>query len=97
MPLPAPLQFLRHFAALIRKRFQNFKRDVKGLCFLIMIPGLVTLGAVVLVRVRVPCPGSSLPLHLYHLSGAGCRRRVLTRLLLCCFLHCAPTVLHRLR
>ena len=46
------VQFARHFGALLLKRMQYFKRDVKGLCFLILIPAIVTLGAVIVVRVR---------------------------------------------
>ncbi len=51
----------------------NFKRDIKGLCFLILIPIIVTLGAVLVVKVggscshwRIcPCPARSrLPLCL---------------------------------
>ncbi len=45
------LQFVRHFHALFMKRVHNFKRDMKGICFLILIPILVTLGAVLVVKV----------------------------------------------
>ena len=44
------LQFMRHFHALFVKRVHNFKRDLKGLCFLIFIPIIVTLGAIILIK-----------------------------------------------
>ena len=45
-------QFMRHFYALFIKRLHYFKRDAKGLCFLILIPIIVTLAAVLVVKVR---------------------------------------------
>jgi hypothetical protein len=41
---------MRHFYALFVKRVHNFKRDLKGLCFLILIPIIVTLGAIILIK-----------------------------------------------
>jgi hypothetical protein len=41
---------MRHFHALFVKRVHNFKRDLKGLCFLIFIPIIVTLGAIILIK-----------------------------------------------
>ena len=44
-------QFFRHYYALLVKRLHYFKRDLKGLFFLILIPVVITLGAVMVVNV----------------------------------------------
>lgn len=47
------LQFFRHMRALLLKRFQYFKRDLKGFLFLVFIPIAVVLAIVALISVSV--------------------------------------------
>jgi hypothetical protein len=52
------MQFIRHYFALMLKRLHSFKRDPKGLCFLVFIPLIAILCVVAAVRVR-PCRSST--------------------------------------
>lgn len=53
---PSLLQFLKHMRALLLKRYQYFKRDLKGFLFLVFIPLAVMLAIVALLHVcRVHC------------------------------------------
>jgi hypothetical protein len=45
-------QFVKHMRALLLKRFQYFKRDLKGFLFLVFIPIAVVLAIVGLLSVR---------------------------------------------
>lgn len=47
------LQFFRHMRALLLKRFQYFKRDLKGFLFLVFIPIAVVLAIVAIITVSV--------------------------------------------
>ena len=65
------VQFFRHMAALLLKRYQYFKRDLKGFLFLVLIPVAVVLAIVALLKVsltittatRTPAPWYHPPPH----------------------------------